>query len=107
MSDHTSDKDGESVSQLRTLQTSARSTSSNIVLARTLKDDHDFFMGDEDLKVLLKLRRNRIRIGSLSQDLLEQDEDFSGNQRGEDEIIENLKAINSILIGVRASLNDL
>jgi hypothetical protein len=76
-------------------------------LARTLKDDHDFFMGDEDLKVLLKLRRNRIRIGSLSQDLLEQDEDFSGNQRGEDEIIENLKAINSILIGVRASLNDL
>jgi len=64
-------------------------------------------MGDEDLKVLLKLRRNRIRIGSLSQDLLEQDEDFSGNQRGEDEIIENLKAINSILIGVRASLNDL
>jgi len=102
-----SDKDGKSMSQLRTLQTRAQSTTSNIVLARTLKNDRDFFMRDEDLKVLLKLRRNRIRIGSLSQDLLEQDGDFSRNQRGEDEIIENLKAINSILIGVRASLNDL
>ena len=102
-----SDKDGKSVSQLRTLQTSARSTTSNIVLARTLKNDRDFFMRDEDLKILLKLRRNRLRIGSLSQDLLEQEADFSGNQRGEDEIIENLKAINSILNGVRASLNGL
>jgi hypothetical protein len=64
-------------------------------------------MRDEDLKVLLKLRRNRLRIGSLSQDLLEQEGDFSGNQRGEDEIIENLKAINNILIGVRASLDAL
>jgi len=102
-----SDKDGKSVSQPRTVQTKAQSTTSNIVLARTLKNDHDFFMRDEDLKVLLKLRRNRIRIGSLSQDLLEQEGDFSGNQRCEDEIIENLKAINGILIGVRASLNDL
>jgi hypothetical protein len=102
-----SDKDGKSVSQLRTLQTSARSTTSNIVLARTLKNDSDFFMRDDDLKILLKLRRNRLRIGSLSQDLLEQEGDFSGNQRDEDEIIENLKAINSILNGVRASLNGL
>ena len=102
-----SDKDGISVSQLRTLQTRAQPTTSNIVIARTLKNDRDFFMRDEDLKILLKLRRNRLRIGSLSQDLLEQEGDFSGNQRDEDEIIENLKAINSILIGVRASLNDI
>jgi len=102
-----SDKDGESVSQLRILQTRVQSTTSNIIIARTLKNDRDFFMRDEDLKVLLKLRRNRLRIGSLSQDLLEQEGDFSGNQRDEDEIIENLKAINNILLGVRASLNDL
>ena len=95
------------MSQLRTLQTGAQSTTSNIVLTRTLKNGRDFFMRDEDLKVLLKLRRNRLRIGSLSQDLLEQEGDFSGNQRGEDEIIENLKAINNILIGVRASLDAL
>lgn len=102
-----SDKDGKSVSQVRTLQTRPQSTTSNIIIARTLKNDSDFFMRDEDLKVLLKLRRNRLRIGSLSQDLLEQDDDFPGNQRGEEEIIENLKAINSILIGVRATLKDL
>jgi len=82
-----SDKDGESVSQLRILQTRVQSTTSNIIIARTLKNDRDFFMRDEDLKVLLKLRRNRLRIGSLSQDLLEQEGDFSGNQRDEDEII--------------------
>jgi hypothetical protein len=102
-----SDKDGKSVSQIRILQTRAQSTTSNIILARTLKNDHDFFMRDEDLKVLLKLRRNRLRIGSLSQDILEQEEDFSGNQRCEDEIVENLKAINSVLNGVRASLEAL
>ena len=102
-----SDRDGKSVSQLRNLQTRARSTTSNIVLARTLKNDRDFFMRDEDLKVLLKLRRNRLRIGSLSQDLLEQEGDFSGNQRCEDEIVENLKSINSVLNGVRASLEAL
>jgi hypothetical protein len=102
-----SDKDGKSVSQIRTLQTRAQSTTSNIVIARTLKNDRDFFMRDEDLRVLLKLRKNRLRIGSLSQDLLEQEGESSGNQRSEDEIIENLKAINKILIGVRASLNDL
>jgi hypothetical protein len=99
-----SDRDGKSVNQIRNLQTRAQSTTSNIVLARTLKNDRDFFMRDEDLKVLLKLRRNRLRIGSLSQDLLEQEGDFSGNQRCEDEIVENLKSINSVLNGVRASL---
>jgi len=102
-----SDKDGKSVSEVRTLQTRAQSTASNIVLARTLKNDRDFFMRDEDLKILLKLRKNRLRIGLLSQDLFEQDVDFSMNQRSEDEIIENLKAINNILIGVRESLNDI
>jgi hypothetical protein len=102
-----SDKDGKPVSQSRTLQTRELSTTSNIVLARTLKNDSDFFMRDEDLKVLLKLRKNRLRIGLLSQDFFEQNEDSSGNQRDEEEIIENLKAINSILDGVRASLKDL
>jgi len=102
-----SDKDGKSVSQLRNLQTRAQSTTANIILARTLKNDRDFFLRDEDLKVLLKLRRNRLRIGSLSQDLLEQEGDFSGNQRCEDEIVENLKSINSVLNGVRASLEAL
>jgi len=95
------------MSEVRTLQTRAQSTASNIVLARTLKYDRDFFMRDEDLKILLKLRKNRLRIGLLSQDLFEQDVDFSMNQRSEDEIVENLKAINNILIGVRESLNDI
>jgi hypothetical protein len=102
-----SDKDGKSVSQIKNLQTRAQPTTSNVVLARTLKNNRDFFMGDEDLRVLLELRRNRLRIGSLSQDLLEQEGDFSGNERSGDEIVENLKSINSVLNGVRASLEAL
>lgn len=95
------------MSQSRTLQTREQSTTSNIVIARTIKNGNEFFMNDEDLKVLLKLRENRLRIGSLTQDLFEQEEDYSEDQSGADEIIENLKTINDILVGVRARLKEL
>jgi hypothetical protein len=95
------------VSQSRILQTNPQSTTSNVIIARTIKNDREFFMNDEDLQVLLKLRQNRLRIGSLTQDLFDQSEEFSGNKESEDEIIENLKVINNILVGVRARLNEL
>lgn len=79
----------------------------SIIIARTLKNDNDFFIREEDMKVLLKLRKNRLRIGSLSQDLLSEDDYLSTDETGGEEIIENLKAIDRILDGVRQTLNEL
>ena len=61
-------------------------------------------MNDEDLRTLLKLRRNRMRIDTLNQDLLEDEIEALENPEVNDEIIENLKMINNLLDNVRAGL---
>lgn len=72
-----------------------------------VKNSGDLFMKDEDLRTLLKLRGNRIRINALNQDLLEDEIMVPENSEAEKELIENLKMIDSILENVRISLTEL
>lgn len=92
---------------VRTLHTKNTMPTTNVIIARTIRNDKDLFMREEDLRVLLKLRKNRLRIGSLSQDLLIEEEISPGNFTEEEALISNLKAINRILDGVKNSLNQL
>ncbi len=84
-----------------------RENQSNIVLARMVKDEKDLLMTDADLKVLLQLRRNRMRIGNLTQDLFDGEFEMQDDPSAEEEVIENLQMINGILDNVRAALKEL
>jgi len=99
-----SDKDGMLMSDIMIEEIPNSNKVSGIILTRALRKSKAPKNDNQDIRIMLKLRENRIRINHLTRDFLNEDFDNDPEIMNNEEFIDNIIDIDIILHNMRRDL---